>query len=412
MNKRKNTYQKLTNHLTYSSLKSNNIFKNNDNENNNKNSINAGNSNNQNSCRNSIRVKYSRVPKNRVIKVHRESMNPIQRIRSEFRNKNYNSEKVNTNEITTPTPFGLNEKPNNELNTNSHRNTVTNNYLHSEANIEKEIIDLQKEKENLTKNNMHLLEILNLNTKKNKELKDYISNYKNNVLETKLKYIKSIEKLKQKSTEINYELENNKFDKKLNSSTDLTQIKKENILLEKKILQKNNEFRNLNELMLDLLSSNENFIKDYQKRVNDLDMVKNNNLIGHENINNSKEVISLKNEYEKLKIQYNELLEKENNEKKDISGRKVKFVTRDISEITKNEYENKINELIDSNKKISVYYTNEINKIKKEIENTKQKYDTKEREVDFLVEKYKIIIETLTEKIQKNGVQVNEENEI
>lgn len=412
MNKRKNTYQKLTNHLTYSSLKSNNIFKNNDNENNNKNSINTGNSNNQNSCRNSIRVKYSRVPKNRVIKVHRESMNPIQRIRSEFRNKNYNSEKVNTNEITTPTPFGLNEEPNNELNTNSHRNTVTNNYLHSEANIEKEIIDLQKEKENLTKNNMHLLEILNLNTKKNKELKDYISNYKNNVLETKLKYIKSIEKLKQKSTEINYELENNKFDKKLNSSTDLTQIKKENILLEKKILQKNNEFRNLNELMLDLLSSNENFIKDYQKRVSDLDMVKNNNLIGHENINNSREVISLKNEYEKLKIQYNELLEKENNEKKDISGRKVKFVTRDISEITKNEYENKINELIDSNKKISVYYTNEINKIKKEIENTKQKYDTKEREVDFLVEKYKIIIETLTEKIQKNGVQVNEENEI
>lgn len=412
MNKRKNTYQKLTNHLTYSSLKSNNIFKNNDNENNNKNSINTGNSNNQNSCRNSIRVKYSRVPKNRVIKVHRESMNPIQRIRSEFRNKNYNSEKVNTNEITTPTPFGLNEEPNNELNSNSHRNTVTNNYLHSEANIEKEIIDLQKEKENLTKNNMHLLEILNLNTKKNKELKDYISNYKNNVLETKLKYIKSIEKLKQKSTEINYELENNKFDKKLNSSTDLTQIKKENILLEKKILQKNNDFRNLNELMLDLLSSNENFIKDYQKRVNDLDMVKNNNLIGHENINNSREVISLKNEYEKLKIQYNELLEKENNEKKDISGRKVKFVTRDISEITKNEYENKINELIDSNKKISVYYTNEINKIKKEIENTKQKYDTKEREVDFLVEKYKIIIETLTEKIQKNGVQVNEENEI
>lgn len=412
MNKRKNTYQKLTNHLTYSSLKSNNIFKNNDNENNNKNSINTGNSNNQNSCRNSIRVKYSRVPKNRVIKVHRESMNPIQRIRSEFRNKNYNSEKVNTNEITTPTPFGLNEEPNNELNTNSHRNTVTNNYLHSEANIEKEIIDLQKEKENLTKNNMHLLEILNLNTKKNKELKDYISNYKNNVLETKLKYIKSIEKLKQKSTEINYELENNKFDKKLNSSTDLTQIKKENILLEKKILQKNNEFRNLNELMLDLLSSNENFIKDYQKRVSDLDMVKNNNLIGHENINNSREVISLKNEYEKLKIQYNELLEKENNEKKDISGRKVKFVTRDISEITKNEYENKINELIDSNKKISVYYTNEINKIKKEIENTKQKYDNKEREVDFLVEKYKIIIETLTEKIQKNGVQVNEENEI
>lgn len=412
MNKRKNTYQKLTNHLTYSSLKSNNIFKNNDNENNNKNSINTGNSNNQNSCRNSIRVKYSRVPKNRVIKVHRESMNPIQRIRSEFRNKNYNSEKVNTNEITTPTPFGLNEEPNNELNSNSHRNTVTNNYLHSEANIEKEIIDLQKEKENLTKNNMHLLEILNLNTKKNKELKDYISNYKNNVLETKLKYIKSIEKLKQKSTEINYELENNKFDKKLNSSTDLTQIKKENILLEKKILQKNNEFRNLNELMLDLLSSNENFIKDYQKRVSDLDMVKNNNLIGHENINNSREVISLKNEYEKLKIQYNELLDKENNEKKDISGRKVKFVTRDISEITKNEYENKINELIDSNKKISVYYTNEINKIKKEIENTKQKYDTKEREVDFLVEKYKIIIETLTEKIQKNGVQVNEENEI
>ena len=412
MNKRKNTYQKLTNHLTYSSLKSNNIFKNNDNENNNKNSINTGNSNNQNSCRNSIRVKYSRVPKNRVIKVHRESMNPIQRIRSEFRNKNYNSEKVNTNEITTPTPFGLNEEPNNELNSNSHRNTVTNNYLHSEANIEKEIIDLQKEKENLTKNNMHLLEILNLNTKKNKELKDYISNYKNNVLETKLKYIKSIEKLKQKSTEINYELENNKFDKKLNSSTDLTQIKKENILLEKKILQKNNDFRNLNELMLDLLSSNENFIKDYQKRVNDLDMVKNNNLIGHENINNSREVISLKNEYEKLKIQYNELLEKENNEKKDISGRKVKFVTRDISEITKNEYENKINELIDSNKKISVYYTNEINKIKKEIENTKQKYDNKEREVDFLVEKYKIIIETLTEKIQKNGVQVNEENEI
>lgn len=412
MNKRKNTYQKLTNHLTYSSLKSNNIFKNNDNENNNKNSINTGNSNNQNSCRNSIRVKYSRVPKNRVIKVHRESMNPIQRIRSEFRNKNYNSEKVNTNEITTPTPFGLNEEPNNELNTNSHRNTVTNNYLHSEANIEKEIIDLQKEKENLTKNNMHLLEILNLNTKKNKELKDYISNYKNNVLETKLKYIKSIEKLKQKSTEINYELENNKFDKKLNSSTDLTQIKKENILLEKKILQKNNDFRNLNELMLDLLSSNENFIKDYQKRVNDLDIVKNNNLIGHENINNSREVISLKNEYEKLKIQYNELLEKENNEKKDISGRKVKFVTRDISEITKNEYENKINELIDSNKKISVYYTNEINKIKKEIENTKQKYDNKEREVDFLVEKYKIIIETLTEKIQKNGVQVNEENEI
>ena len=412
MNKRKNTYQKLTNHLTYSSLKSNNIFKNNDNENNNKNSINTGNSNNQNSCRNSIRVKYSRVPKNRVIKVHRESMNPIQRIRSEFRNKNYNSEKVNTNEITTPTPFGLNEEPNNELNSNSHRNTVTNNYLHSEANIEKEIIDLQKEKENLTKNNMHLLEILNLNTKKNKELKDYISNYKNNVLETKLKYIKSIEKLKQKSTEINYELENNKFDKKLNSSTDLTQIKKENILLEKKILQKNNDFRNLNELMLDLLSSNENFIKDYQKRVNDLDIVKNNNLIGHENINNSREVISLKNEYEKLKIQYNELLEKENNEKKDISGRKVKFVTRDISEITKNEYENKINELIDSNKKISVYYTNEINKIKKEIENTKQKYDNKEREVDFLVEKYKIIIETLTEKIQKNGVQVNEENEI
>ena len=175
-------------------------------------------------------------------------------------------------------------------------------------------------------------------------------------------------------------------------------------------MQKNNDFHNLNELMLDLLSSNENLIKDYQKQADVLDTLKKNN--SAENENSTSEVISLKNDYEKLKIQYNELLEKENNEKKDISGRKVKFVTRDISEITKNEYENKINELIDSNKKISVYYTNEINKIKKEIENTKQKYNNKEREVDFLVEKYKIIIETLTEKIQKNGEKVNEENEI
>ena len=346
-----------------------------------------------------------------------KSPNPIQRIRSEFRNaqnKNINNINVYKNEnenIITPederNSFCLNLIEENNKNVNnikSARNKETNNFK-----IDDELEELIKQKDKLTNNNMELLEILNLNTKKNRELKEYISNYKKNKIETKLKYIKAFQHLKEQSTEINYEIKKNEYNNKIK---DITDIQKENLMLEKKILQKNEEFHSLNELMLELLSSNENIIKDFKKRFNEFDSIKKFNYSELYAKSLSNEILEIKNDYKKLKIQYNELLERESKQK-DCSGKqKMRFITKDISTISKFEYETKVNELLECRKKTSNYYSDEIQKVKNEIKNTKEKYVKKQKEVENMKEKYKLLIRDLKSKIEQNGGKIEEEIDI
>ena len=344
-----------------------------------------------------------------------KSSNPIQKIHSEFRHvKNNSANNItlykNENEKSiTPycernsftSNFFLEKKK--DINSiNIKRNKETNNYK-----IDNELEELIKQKDKLTNENTELLEILNLNTKKNRELKEFINNYKKNKVETKLKYIKAFEFLDKKANEINYEIKNNN-----DKIKEITDIKKENLLLEKKILQKNEDFHSLNELMLDLMSSNENIIKDYKKYFNNYDSIKKFNYSELYVKSLSNEILEIKNGYTKLKKQYNELLEQENKQKDYSVKQKMKFITKDISSISKFEFETKVNELLDCRKKINSYYNDEIQKIKKEINNTKEKYIKKQKDVENMKEKYKLLILDLKEKIEQNGGNVDGEIDI
>ena len=133
--------------MTYSSLTSNKLHQNNNND---------------------------RVSKNKCIKLSSKTMNHIQRICSDFRNnKNYHqdtyhNENYNRLMTTTNNSFDFNDD-NNDFNfpeNNKSQKSIFHNYYNSNLEFEKEINDLKKEKETLTKNNMHLLRILNIKLKK------------------------------------------------------------------------------------------------------------------------------------------------------------------------------------------------------------------------------------------------------
>jgi hypothetical protein len=139
------------------------------------------------------------------------------------------------------------------------------------------IIYLTKEKMQLTDNNIKLLELLNENNKKNDELKGYIEEYRKKGLLSKAKFIGHLEKLKHRSKEIS--IDSDIFQKKNIDYQNVDEVKKENEYLIKKIEAKNNDFQNLYDFVMEIISNNEPYIKEFQNNVNELNSFKKYELI-------------------------------------------------------------------------------------------------------------------------------------
>ena len=197
------------------------------------------------------------------------------------------------------------------------------------------------------------------------------------------------------------------------NSNNINDIKKENEYLIKKIKIKNNDFQNLYDFMMEIISYSEPYVKEWQNNVNELSLYKNNKLQEVENSYNkniSSEIIKMKNDFEKLKIKYNELLEKMKNEdEKEEQKQKVKFVVKNISEKTKKEYEEKIKKLNEENNKLINDYKIQEEELKNELENLKNKKLNKDKEFESLNDKYQKIIQSLNDKINNNNNKKNED---
>jgi len=264
------------------------------------------------------------------------------------------------------------------------------------------ILYLTKEKMQLNDNNIKLLQLLNENNKKNVELKGYIEEYRKKGLLSKAKFIGHLEKLKHRSKEIS--IDSDIFQKKNTNYQNVEEVKKENEYLIKKIEVKNNDFQNLYDFIMEIISNNEPYIKEVQNNVNELNSFKKNELKASNSYNKniSGEIILMKNDYEKLKIKYNELLEKMKIEDKEESKRqKVKFISKDKSRETKEEYELKIKKLKEDNLKLKNDYKQQLEEVRNELSDIKLKNSNKEKELDLLSDKYEKIINSLNEKLNE-----------
>ena len=326
-------------------------------------------------------------------------------INQENNNNMRNSERKFTNTPFTPN-FNLNDNNSNE------NKYSTINYNDNTNDNKIEIINLTNEKINLNNNNIKLLQLLNENNEKNTELKNYIEEYRKKRLLTKAKFLRHLDKLKHRSKEINLDSDILQRRKTINYNN-INEIKKENEYLIKKIKIKNNDFQNLYDFMMEIISYNEPYVKEWQNNVNELSLYKNNKLQEVENSFNkniSSEIIKMKNDYEKLKIKYNELLEKMKNEdEKEEQKQKVKFVVKNISEKTKKEYEEKIQKLKEENNKLINDYKKQEGDLKNELENLKNNKMNKDKEFETLNDKYEKIIQSLNDKINNNKNNKNED---
>ena len=211
-----------------------------------------------------------------------------------------------------------------------------------------------------------------------------------------------VEKLKHRSKEIS--VGSDIFQKKNINYQNVDEVKKENEYLIKKIEVKNNDFQNLYDFVMEIISNNEPYIKEFQNNVNELNSFKKNELKSSNSYNKniSKEIIHMKNDYEKLKIKYNELLEKMKIEDKEESKKqKVKFISKDKSQKTKEEYETKIKKLKEDNQKLKNDYKQQLEEVKNELSDIKLKNSNKEKELELLSEKYENIIKSLNEKLNE-----------
>jgi hypothetical protein len=273
------------------------------------------------------------------------------------------------------------------------------------------ILYLTKEKMQLNDSNIKLLQLLNENNRKNVELKGYIDEYRKKGLLSKAKFIGHLEKLKHRSKEIS--IESDKFQKKSINYQNVDEVKKENEYLIKKIEVKNNDFQNLYDFVMEIISNNEPYIKEVQNNVNELNSFKNNELKASNSFNKniSGEIIQMKNDYEKLKIKYNELLEKMKIEDKEESKKqKVKFISKDKSQKTKEEYESKIKKLKEDNQKLKNDYKQQLEEVKNELSDIKLKYNNKEKELKLLSEKYENIMNSLNEQLNEKKQNLKDGN--
>ena len=301
--------------------------------------------------------------------------------------------------------FGFNNlfnKDNNEFGQND-----INLYDDDKINI----INLTNEKINLNNNNITLLQMLNDINQKNAELKSYIEENKKKRLLTKAKFLGLLEKIKHRSKEINYNTE--VMIKKNINNQNINEIKKENEYLMQKIKMKNNDFQNLYDFMMDIISYSEPYIKECQDNVIELNLFKNKKLkeqdISYDK-HMSKEITKMKNDYEKLKIKYNELVEKLKNEDyKEEPQKKVKFVMKNISEKTTKDYEDKIKKIKEENTKLKNDYKTQIEELKKELSDIELKGTNKDKEYELLNDKYQKLIVSLKEKLNIKKVEINDE---
>lgn len=301
--------------------------------------------------------------------------------------------------------FGFNNlfnKDNNEFGQND-----INLYDDDKINI----INLTNEKINLNNNNITLLQMLNDINQKNAELKSYIEENKKKRLLTKAKFLGLLEKIKHRSKEINYNTE--VMIKKNINNQNINEIKKENEYLIQKIKMKNNDFQNLYDFMMDIISYSEPYIKECQDNVIELNLFKNKKLkeqdISYDK-HMSKEITKMKNDYEKLKIKYNELVEKLKNEDyKEEPQKKVKFVMKNISDKTTKDYEDKIKKIKEENTKLKDDYKTQIEELKKELSDIELKGTNKDKEYELLNDKYQKLIVSLKEKLNIKKVDINDE---
>ena len=273
------------------------------------------------------------------------------------------------------------------------------------------IIYLTKEKMQLTDNNIKLLELLNENNKKNDELKGYIEEYRKKGLLSKAKFIGHLEKLKHRSKEIS--IDSDIFQKKNIDYQNADEVKKENEYLIKKIEAKNNDFQNLYDFVMEIISNNEPYIKEFQNNVNELNSFKKYDLKASNSFNKniSGEIIQMKNDYEKLKIKYHELFEKMKMEDKEESKKqKIKYISKDKSEKTKEEYELKIKTLKEDNQKLKNDYMQQVEEVKNELSDIKLQHSNKEKELDLLSQKYENIINSLNEKLSEKKANLKDGN--
>ena len=182
----------------------------------------------------------------------------------------------------------------------------------------------------------------------------------------------------------------------------------------KKIQIKDNDFQNLYDFMMEIISFSQPYIKEYQDNVNELSLFKNNKLKEVETSfdnNISKEIIAIKNDYENLKIKYNKLVEKMKNEndKEESQKQKVKFVVKDVAEKSIKEYENKIIKLKEENNKLIYNYKLQIEKLKNNLLSLQLKNENKEKEFILLNDKYEKIIQSLKDKLKNEKVSPNED---
>jgi hypothetical protein len=301
---------------------------------------------------------------------------------------------------------------NNKVNINDDDNQYNNTNMNFNNDNKIELINLTNEKINLNNNNIKLLQLLNENNQKNIELKDYIEEYRKKGLLTKAKFLRHLEKLKHRSKEIKFDSEI--INKKRINTNNINEIKKENEYLIKKIQIKDNDFQNLYDFMMEIISFSQPYIKEYQDNVNELSLFKNNKLKEVETSfdnNISKEIITIKNDYENLKIKYNKLVEKMKNEndKEESQKQKVKFVIKDVAEKSIKEYENKIIKLKEENNKLIYNYKLQIEKLKNNLLSLQLKNENKEKEFILLNDKYEKIIQSLKDKLKNEKVSPNED---
>ena len=287
-----------------------------------------------------------------------------------------------------------------------------NSKINSPEDDKIKIINLTNEKINLSNNNIDLLQLLNENNQKNIELKNYIEEYNKKEILAKEKFLRHLEKLKHRSKEINFSSE---IINKINiNPKNLNEIKKENEYLFKKIKIKNNDFQNLYDFMMEIISFSEPYIKECQDNANELNAFKKNQLKEVESSFDNKisgEIIKMKNEYENLKIKYNKLLEKMNNEddREESKKQKIKFVVKNVSEKSIKEYEDKINKLKEENNKLIYNYKLQKETLKNELLSLQIKNDNKEKELILLNNKYEKIIQSLNDKLKYIKVNLNED---
>lgn len=338
-------------------------------------------------------------------------------IKSRYDNDN-NEEKIITPKKRTSTHLTTNKTLLNpyffksDININNSNDQYNSIEINSNEDNKNKIINLTNEKINLNNNNIKLLQILNENNQKNIELKNYIEEHKKKGLIAKAKFLGLLEKLKHRSKEINFEEDN--FQKKSINYQNINEIRKENEYLIEKIKIKNNDFQNLYDFIIEIISFSEPYIKECQDNVNELNLYKNKKIkeVGKSMNNNniSNEITNMKNDYENLKMKYNELVEKIKNEenKEESQKQKVKFVVKNISEQTINEYEAKIKKIMDENEQLKNDYKSQVENLKKQLEDLNMIFLNKNKEYILLNDKYQKIFDSLKEKI---GIDKNDTND-